>query len=202
MADPLQDSPPFFGRALRVPGALHSLQSVRKGLTDALLGWGTFKPLLEAVVVVFHDNLCRERFREVCLKRPQAQKFRPMFESFPHTLADWRWGEVVRAARALANRETPLRLHFDANAMLGRRGDTDDDAPEEGAMREEVQKGANRISRAGEAICSPWFWAFAHLLKALDEMLDSVEVWFKSCPCHTAWMSRGDVAKRLGQPAT
>lgn len=204
LASPLKDSPPFFGRALRIPGALHSLHSVRKGLTDATVGWGAFKPLLEAVVVVLHDDLCRERFREVCLGRPRAKEFRPMFASFPHTLADWRWGEVLRSVRALTNRETPLRMYFDARAMLGKKGDTDDDAAiqDEVSKREEVQQGSNRISKASEALCSPWFWAFAHLLRALDQALDAVEAWFKSCPCHIAWMSRGEVAKRLGQPAS
>ena len=95
------------------------------------------------------------------------------FDTFNHEVYESRWGSVFGALASLLPLERLLRAAWDVEAFRGRSGD------------EEKREGKSMdLATVDLGIQSDFFWAYAHMLDAIGELLSEVTTWGEGCPCH------------------
>ena len=96
-----------------------------------------------------------------------------VFDTFNHEVYEARWGSVFGALASLLPLERLLRAAWDVEAFRGRSGD------------EEKREGKSMdLATVDLGIQSDFFWAYAHMLDAIGELLSEVTTWGEGCPCH------------------
>ena len=105
-----------------------------------------------------------------------------MFENFPATFIDWRWGSLLSCLRHLSKLHTVLVLTWESRLM---RGDGIDDLMEPGRAGEgDGFKADDQPDVVGNAIDNPVFWSYLHMLMSLGDSVSELLDWLQGCSCH------------------
>ena len=182
-----------FTSALRIPPHFHIVDKATQRFLDALpRTWPRMKIGFTSALAFFHARHNRRLFMQRCV--PEIQQF--LFTSGPPAWEGGRvWGVLQAAVDWLLSREVLLksRIHLlqrDGRAPLAQAsveaGDHDaGDGPR--AKRDFFDDRDGKIMSATiAAIQDKFWWAGLHLLKCFCEVIDHLQGWLLSCPCHSA----------------
>ena len=174
--------PYLFQEALQIPGCLHILHGATKDLTNAFKQFDPFFfPRLKAVAATLSRSDVKDRFLHHCILGTPGALFSDSIRQFSCTVVTWRWGYIIQTCQELVELEAPLS-YWDlgkinqGGAEPRQRRDADGD--EDAAERQQ------KLELATQAISSGKFWSYCKMLCAVSAVLDHLEHWLESCPCH------------------
>ena len=179
--------PYLFDHALQTPGALHILHSASKELTDGFEHFDSFFfPLLQATTNSLSKPDVQDRFIQYCLVGSPAACFAKQVKEFHASLAHWRWGTLIQACQGLLVLQTPLTFWSNDRVQSGSAQDEEDAGRRQAGQqdRDEGESSQSQLSKVGEAVHDPTFWAYVRMVDVCSKVLDHLEHFFESCPCH------------------
>ena len=92
---------------LWIPGVLHLAHHVIGETLDAMRFKQSFLTQLRTVTGFFKFSHLRERFVHNCLRGPD-QRHQILFDDWPATYIDWRWGTLIAAFKEMVPLEDLL----------------------------------------------------------------------------------------------
>ena len=172
----------LFPWALWVPGVMHVLHSATGELLKSLTLFECwFQPLLRAMVHFLGAPWMLERFRNTCLSGDAGKRFEWLFDKpIDVSVAEWRWGSVLKAFKVIKERQLPLRLFFDSTKMLFQ--STTGEAME--LSRPHPEGAVDQVYTLEKILRDPMFWAYLHMMMQGSRLISDLDMYFKSCPCH------------------
>jgi hypothetical protein len=127
-------------------------------------------------------SLFNERLAGTCFA---SDPRRPLIEKWGGpSLHLWRWGSVVQTCEAVLERRPALLDRWDSDAFsLGALGKCPDDTDEPSFKKQQVDR--QFVSACDRAIKSDRFWAYAHMLLAINGFVEWISSWTEGCYCHS-----------------
>ena len=148
-------------------------------LLGAMQGKARFLEDLRRVTGFFKYQGLRERFQHFCLVG-QHQRNRVLFNEFPATFIEWRWGSLVVCIRHLLLIQPVLVTCWDTARMVAKGTHVREQS---GRDDGDFQKSDN-VQEVGRVINDQRFWAYGQMLVYLADAADSLVSWCQTCPCH------------------
>ena len=156
--------------AVGIPGMLHIVHNSSKDLSAGMTHFDATVLQLQHVSKLLRRRDSRERLLERCFSDPTGRVLQPTLRKFNAKLHTGRWGSLAECVKQMLEVETVLRWGWD----LEKYGRHRPDAGSEGVD----------IAACSDAISSPFFWSYVHMLKGLADMVSAALTWCESCPCH------------------
>ena len=179
----------LYPHAFWVPGCMHILHAVSGDMLNSLTiykDW--FLPKLRVVVNLLTSAWLMERFAHQCLSEADARPFAFLFKcAVDASLAEWRWMSVIHSIRAVLDRQLPLSVFYSAKKMNFREqaaAGEPGEVPAGGDRPHPDQEADQKNDELQSILRAKPFWAYAHMLVSLENIVKDLETLFNACPCH------------------
>lgn len=169
---------------LSVAGTCHILHNATEDLCSYLQHFKWFFEPFRACVHLLKKREFRKAFVHACLDDEAARFLAPRMSHFTATLVGHRWGYLIAACQAVSDLESVLRLRWATDKLCGRF------APAQAQPNAGVGDPSDPIITndsiriAAVFVFSPERWAYMQMLLQLAAVINCLEAFFKSCPCH------------------
>ena len=164
--------PTLFPLGLQVPGALRVLHKAVEDLTQAFEHYEDwFLPGVEAIARVFNKHT-RERFVVEVLRESEASGMEMPVRELELNLHKHRWGSLINTCKELLF----VRMVFAY-------WDPQEAAPDVNADQE-VRETYAALCKMTECVRDESCWEYLCMLIRLSRVIDRLEHFFESCPCH------------------
>ena len=186
VGDPLDEaSTVTFKSGLVIPGMMHIVDNVTKGVLAALEVWDEVKPCFQDMATWWHYPHNRDLVKARIVPAPQHF----LLDTGPPLFEGGRvWGVLSAILDWLLPREVCLRRNWSLRDLLRELpdagADADGDAAGE-APREDRYQSVSKLARKVDThMDSQFVWSCMHMLASLDETCLAISCWCMSCPCH------------------
>ena len=188
--EPVEGPTFLMPNAVVVPGSLHLLHSVARGMAASLQGWEAFfneLKVLEALLVSRHR---RERFLATCVQGTRHEARLGDFHSFSATLYESRWNDVINFIRAVHDLVPMVKAAWSQRAYesAGERAARapaagDDGGGEGGGAADDPRRGFD-AAQLTQVLQGPLFFANMKMVLCLQSVTKDLAAWMEGCPCH------------------
>jgi hypothetical protein len=142
-----------------------------------------FLDQLRTLTNFFKHQQLRDRFCFLCLSG-HFQRHRALFDNFPATFIEWRWGSLLTCLRHLSTLHPALAIGWDSRYMRGDVIARDEPEPQPQPDRGGDFAADDQPDLVGDVIDDEVFWVYLHMLVSLGDAVDGVLDWLQRCPCH------------------
>ena len=154
----------FLSYAMHGPAWSHAWDSVEKRVANSFTFWREWKANTSTVCEFLRSSTNREELRRLGLKGDVDEQVLDDLKTFGATLAEWRYGSLIRVTRELLRvEEAVLRTHHDASFKVMR-----------GHTSTVMSFVANMLV----------YWAQTRVVHYWIEQIEMVRTWGLVCPCH------------------
>ena len=172
------------GNSLMVPGFLHILRNCFSGLRDCLDSFAEVVDKLQDVARLVGRPESKQRLLNACFSDELGQALSEDIKEFSSFVYDKRWGTVSHCILSILKCEPALRRQWSLERYLNSPGANRVDERDMAAATE--TQDTVRLTVADEAICSPVWWQYLHMMKTFATLQITLTKWAEGCPCHWA----------------
>jgi hypothetical protein len=179
--------------SLEVPGLLHVLHNLGKGLEDKLEEYKDGIARLTKVANILRRKESKDRLQETCFEHSQPAKL--LFKKHLKRFRSWcysdRWGTVSKCLLSMTpDLQATLEHGWSLDKYLA--GSSRHAAITEHLKEDADDEHASRLDIVDETILSVYWWQYWQALRRVALILHECLIWAESCPCHEKFMKEDD----------
>ena len=173
-SDNISNDELFFSSSLHIAGIMHILHNAVKDVTSAMPNFEWFWKEFKVFCLYMKHRWNRERVVGTCFSTPPASWLAADILGFAPDITDTRWGYLIATLDDMLDIESALRNWWDSakvNIPARRR--------RPGGGQGDVEEG-----NPGDFVNSAGHWAYAKMLSLVNSLIDFIQAFAWSCPCH------------------
>ena len=157
-----------FERALPIPGVMHMLHNALDDMTESLPDFAYWMERATATARYLSDRATKDALILHCFNSGPSAWHKRAIEHFSSYVYEKRFGSLMTLISNILPLQGVLSTYFNAAAL------------EQG----QLQKGSVSAVQVSEAVRSPWWWGYCHVLQSAGGLMFELECYLHGCACH------------------